>query len=150
MKEKNKLIAIISAVVVVVVVVVVAVVIATNNGNKGGDEASNNNGTTSNSTETRDDGVNGTSTESSDTAIVGKWKFYDPDFGSMDFIYTFNVDGTGNYYASGTDMPFTYEIDGSNLTINYESGPFETEYEINGDTLNVKDSGGNDTLYRKM
>ena len=84
-------------------------------------------------------------------AIVGKWKYYDKDSSySLDFVYTFNKDGTGSYSMSGASMPFTYVTDGNKITITYDSGPFETEYEINGDILNVKDSGGSDTLYKKM
>ena len=51
---------------------------------------------------------------------------------------------------SGTTLPFTYTIDGNKLAITYDTGLFETEYEINGDILNVKDSGGSDTLYKKI
>ena len=84
-------------------------------------------------------------------AIVGKWKYYKEGSSySADYVYTFNKDGTGEYSMSGAAMPFTYTTDGNKLTINYDSAPFETEYEINGDILNVKDSGGNDTLYKKM
>lgn len=127
-KNKNKIIGIICGAVVAIAAVTGIVVVIINNNN-------------SSSSETRDENT---------PAIVGKWKYYDKDFGSMDFIYTFNKDGTGNYSMAGTPMPFTYTIDGNNLTITYDSGPFETEYEINGDILNVKDSGGNDTLYKKM
>ena len=81
-------------------------------------------------------------------SIVGKWASQEYD--GM-FVYTFNEDGTGNYDASGTDMPFTYEVDGNKLSITYKGDTvsFDTEYEINGDTLNVKDSNGDDTFYDK-
>ena len=84
-------------------------------------------------------------------AIVGKWKYYEEGSSySADFIYTFNKDGTGEYSMFGASKPFTYTTDGNKLTITYDSAPFETEYEINGDILNVKDSAGSDTLYKKM
>ena len=84
---------------------------------------------------------------SSNPAIVGKWKYDHPSLGDS-FVYTFNSDGTGNYTASGD---FTYEINGNNIAITYNASgaTFETEFEINGDTLNVKDSAGNDTIYKK-
>ena len=48
-------------------------------------------------------------------------------------------------------MKFTYTTNGNKISIVYDGGgTFDTEYEINGDTLNVKDSGGNDTLYKKV
>ena len=50
-------------------------------------------------------------------------------------------------------MNFTYEADGSTLKITYTDegvdAPMELEYEIDGDALNVKDSMGNDTLYKR-
>ena len=81
--------------------------------------------------------------------IVGSWK--NNDYGS-DFIYTFNADGTGKYDAAGTIMEFTYTTSGKKLSILYTGNttPFETEYSVKGDTLNVIDSIGNDTLYKKV
>lgn len=81
----------------------------------------------------------------SSNPIVASWK-YD---GSLDYTYTFKDDGTGSYNT----MEFTYEIkDGNKISILYKGStvPFETEYSINGDTLNVKDSLGRDTLYKKV
>ena len=84
-----------------------------------------------------------------DKAIVGNWK---NDELGVDFIYIFHDDGTGNYNAAGTDMPFTYTADGTNLSITYPDAdvPFDTQYSINGDVLNVLDSTGADTLYQKI
>ena len=78
-------------------------------------------------------------------SIVGEWKL-DP------FAYTFNEDGSGQYDAAGTVMKFTYETDGDKLSILYDgnTAPFETTYSISGDELNVKDSSGNDTIYKKV
>ena len=49
-------------------------------------------------------------------------------------------------------MKCTYETDGDKISIMYEGNtvPFETTYSIDGDTLNVKDSFGEDTLYKKQ
>ena len=82
-------------------------------------------------------------------SIVGSWK--NNELGS-DFIYTFNEDGTGKYDAAGTIMEFTYTTQEDNISILYtgDTVPFETKYNIDGDTLNVIDSMGNDTLYEKV
>ena len=81
--------------------------------------------------------------------IVGSWK---NDELGYDFIYTFNEDGTGKYDAAGTNMEFTYTTEGDKISILYTgvTVPFETEYRIDGDTLNVVDSVGNDTLYKRV
>lgn len=119
---------------IVAIVAIVAVVVAVINNNKGGQPS----GTDSSQVETSNNG---------NSAIVGKWKYDHPSLGDS-FVYTFNSDGTGNYTASGD---FTYKIDGNNIAITYNASgaTFETEFEINGDTLNVKDSAGNDTFYKK-
>lgn len=84
-------------------------------------------------------------TPSSGGDIVGSWEY---ELGS--FVYTFNADGTGVYDVAGQPMNFTYTADGSVLSITYEGSPaMELEYELDGDTLNIKDSLGNDTIYRK-
>ena len=78
-------------------------------------------------------------------SIVGKWA-------QGKFIYTFNEDKTCQYDASGTIMKCTYKIDGDKISILYDGNtlPFETTFSIDGDTLNVKDSLGNDTLYKRQ
>ncbi len=79
--------------------------------------------------------------------IVGSWK---SEYG--DYVYQFNEDGTGSYNVYSTKMEFTYKTEGKNISITYNGNtiPFETEYSIDGDTLNVIDSFGNDTLYKKQ
>ena len=68
-------------------------------------------------------------------------------------VYTFNADGSGTYDMFGEVMKFTYEADGAVLKITYtDEGvdvPTELAYTIDGDTLNVKDSLGNDTIYKR-
>ena len=73
------------------------------------------------------------------------------EFGPGGFTYTFNDDGTGKYEVVGGLMTFSYEADGSKLTLNYDDGlpSAELEYSIDGDTLNIRDSAGNDTIYHK-
>lgn len=77
--------------------------------------------------------------------IVGTWKYNDS---SLNYTYVFKADGTGTYF--GED--FTYTVDGNTLSILYEGNtePFVTEFEIDGDRLNVKDSFGSDTIYIKQ
>ena len=135
MSKNNKIIAgICGAVVAIAAIVAVVVVVINNNNNNDGDSGSS-------------------SSETRSNPIVGRWKYTDSELGDLgiDFVYTFNADGTGNYDMSGTKLEFTYTTSGSTLTINYtESGTFETEYEIKDNVLNVKDSGGSDTLYKKI
>lgn len=86
-------------------------------------------------------------------SIVGSWKYDGSEYGNYEFIYTFNEDGTGKYEAAGRTMEFTYETkDGNKLSILYKgnTASFDTEYEIKDNTLNVKDSLGNDTIYKKV
>ena len=73
-------------------------------------------------------------------AIVGTWEYE-----SGGYTYVFKADGTGEY----SGMAFTYTIDGSKLSILYtgNTAPFETEFSIEGDKLNIKDSSGSDTIY---
>ncbi|MBQ9314377.1 MAG: hypothetical protein IJ220_05170 [Clostridia bacterium] len=85
------------------------------------------------------------------SSIVGDWK-NDTYLPGYTFIYTFNENGTGKYDTAGTIMPFKYVVNGNKLSILYDGNdvPFETEFEINGNTLNVKDSAGKDTLYERI
>lgn len=86
---------------------------------------------------------------SADTGLVGSWNFA----ALSGMVYTFNADGTGSYDMFGEVMNFTYEADGSTLKITFTDegvdAPTELEYKIDGDTLNVKDSLGNDTIYKR-
>ena len=88
-----------------------------------------------------------TKTNNKTNEIVGSWKYQ----GSGDYIYTFKEDGTGTYKVGSTTMEFTYKTEGKKLSITYKGNtePFETEYSIKNNVLNVVDSLGNDTLYNK-
>lgn len=79
--------------------------------------------------------------------IVGTWKYEQGEY-----TYTFKEDGTGDYAFSSTKMEFTYTAQDGKLSITYKgsTAPFESEYSVNGDTLNIKDSLGRDTLYKKQ
>ena len=151
--KKGLIIGLIVAVVLIGAIVIVAI----SNNNKPSIETQNNaslENTTNSKTDTtsaeNESNSNTQTTKASDnaiTAILGSWKYQ-----GADFTYTFNEDGTGNYNAVGTDMKFKYTIEGNQISILYEgsTAPFETKYSIDGDTLNVIDSLGNDTLYKKV
>lgn len=80
-------------------------------------------------------------------SIIGSWK---NDTG-YDFIYTFDSDNTGSYTAFGNKMNFTYEDDGTKVTILYRGNttPSTYEYRIDGNKLIIKDSFGEDMEYVK-
>ncbi len=80
-----------------------------------------------------------------DEKIIGTWEYEEGGF-----VYTFNANGTGTYDAFGQIMKFTYTADGAVLSITYEGSPaVDLDYELDGDTLNIKDSFGNDTFYNR-
>ena len=78
--------------------------------------------------------------------LVGTWVY---EGGS--YTYVFNEDGTGSYEAFGGKLEFTYTTEGEKLSILYtgNTAPFETTYTIDGNTLNVRDSAGKDTIYKR-
>lgn len=112
-----------------------------------------------NDTQVANDGTEATSAAVSETTasraaatdsqLLGSWR--NDDLG-YSFIYTFNADGTGQYDIMGSAMEFTYDIDGNKVAIAFpgDTGAFETEYRIDGETLSLMDSFGNATLYQKM
>lgn len=80
--------------------------------------------------------------------IVGKWK---ADGYSVDYYYIFNDDKTCAYEMSGVKMECTYEDDGTKVTILYKGNTNSNtfEYRIEGNTLIIKDSFGNDVKYTR-
>lgn len=86
---------------------------------------------------------------SADNGLVGSWDY--AEFSGM--VYTFNADGSGTYDMFGEVMNFTYEAGGSTLKLTYTDesadAPMELEYKIEGETLKIKDSLGNDTIYKR-
>ena len=92
--------------------------------------------------------ADGGETESANP-LVGDWASQDY---SGAFIFTFNEDGTGNYDAAGTQMPFTYTAEDGQLSILYDGDtlPFESEYTVEGTVLTMKDSLGEDVIYNKQ
>ena len=49
-------------------------------------------------------------------------------------------------------MEFTYTTEGDKISILYKgnTAPFETTFTIEGNKLNMKDSFGKDTIYKKQ
>ena len=88
-------------------------------------------------------------TTSSDNGLVGSWDY--SELSGM--VYNFNADGTGTYDIFDEVLEFTYEADGSTLKIALSDDdvdvPTELKYEIDGDILNLKDSAGNDIVYKR-
>ena len=86
----------------------------------------------------------GKAKDSDKAPIIGSWEH-------SGYVYTFNEDKTGNYEAFGSKMNFTYEDDGSKVTILYKGNtvPGTYEYKIDGEKLIIKDSFGDDVVYKK-
>ena len=50
-------------------------------------------------------------------------------------------------------MNFKYKVDGNKISFEYtdeDMATLDTTYSVKGDTLNVKDSNNEDTLYKKV
>lgn len=77
-------------------------------------------------------------------ALIGSWEH-------SGYVYTFKEDKTGSYKAFGNEMNFTYEDDGSKVTILYKGNtvPGTYDYRIDGKKLIIKDSFDNDVVYEK-
>ncbi len=78
--------------------------------------------------------------------IIGSWKH------STGYVYTFNNDKTGSYSFGDAKMEFTYEDDGSKVSILYTGNTIASDYEykIEGNKLIIKDSLGADVEYIKQ
>jgi len=76
--------------------------------------------------------------------IVGKWAY-------SSFVYTFNEDKTGTYDVSGNVMDFTYEDDGSKISILFtgNTSPLELNYRLEDNKLIITDSFGEEVEYTK-
>ena len=163
----KKLVAAIAGIVVVVGAVIAIVVIVNNNNNKSANDETNDSSNVENVDTVNVDGENNievadnnvsnsnSSTKPINSDIVGEWKYFDSYYETpeLNFVYIFNADGTGSYGVPDVDSQvFKYEVDGNKLIVRFDTaGAFETTFEvINGDTLNVKDSGGQDTLYKRV
>lgn len=79
--------------------------------------------------------------------LIGSWKYE-----GSDYTYIFKEDGSGTYSYGESVMEFTYTTEGDKISILYKgnTAPFETTFTIEGNKLNMKDSFGNDTIYKKQ
>lgn len=73
--------------------------------------------------------------------ILGDWEYE-----GGGFIYHFNEDGTGTYLDT---MNFTYTEENGNVKIKYDGADNTLEGTWEEDTLNMIDSFGNDTIYKR-
>ncbi len=73
--------------------------------------------------------------------IVGDWEYENGGY-----TYHFNEDGTGTYMGT---MKLTYTEDNGKVKITYDGMDNSLEGTWEGDVLNVKDSFGSDTIYKR-
>lgn len=80
--------------------------------------------------------------------LIGSWV---SEAYSGAYSYTFNGDKTGIYDASGTEMNFTYTVDDNKISILYSGNtePIELTYKIDDDLLQITDSSGKNTNYKR-
>lgn len=83
--------------------------------------------------------------QTEEVGLVGEWKY-------ESYVYTFNEDGTGQYDIGGNIMKFTYEDEGTKVSILFEgnTSPMELEYEISDNQLIVTDSTGSEVVYYRQ
>ena len=84
-------------------------------------------------------------------SLEGNWYYLSGESLSDNIYYSFKADKTGEYNYAGSIMKFTYEDDGTKLTIKYETATVanEFEYKIDNGILTIKDSFGSDVTYKK-
>lgn len=80
-------------------------------------------------------------------SIVGTWEYES----NSQYVYTFNADKTGSYNAYGTEMKFTYEDNGKEVSILYTGNTDAStyKYRIEKNKLIINDSVGSEVTYIK-
>ena len=73
--------------------------------------------------------------------IVGDWEYENGGY-----TYHFNEDGTGTYMGT---MNLTYTENNGAVKITFDGMDNSLEGTWEGDVLNVKDSFGSDTIYKR-
>lgn len=83
--------------------------------------------------------------------IVGTWDLYRNNKSDSDVYYVFNEDYTGSYTIFGSTKQFKYETKDGYVSIKYDTAtvPTEYKYSIDNDIINIVDSFGDDTFYKK-
>lgn len=91
----------------------------------------------------------------SQAANQAKVKQVNPQtFSGSGYAFAFNADGSGNYSGTSSDgantyKPFTFECDGSKIRFYLAEGPFDAEYTLSGDTLNIKSANGATATFQR-
>lgn len=95
--------------------------------------------------------MTGCGSKKASNPLIAKWYYYDGKTTNKTIYYEFKEKGKGGYTFAGETKSFTYKDDGKKVTLSYEgtTAPSEYEYKIEKDTLTIKDSFGNDVVYKK-
>ena len=85
--------------------------------------------------------------DGNDSPLIGTWEYKD----MSGFTYIFNADGTGTYDVLGEVMNFNYTDNGDSFTMTFDDtdAPTTLSYSIDGNTLTVTDSFGENVKYIK-
>ena len=80
-------------------------------------------------------------------SIVGTWVYQN----DSNTYYTFEKGGNGSYTYAGETKNFSYEDRGTKIVITFEGNTSSSEfdYSISNGELNIKDSFGNSTVYKR-
>lgn len=92
-------------------------------------------------------GNNGSDGGSAKSPIVGVWKYK-----GMDAKYVFNDDGTCSYDYYNSSQKCTYTDNGDSVELLYEGMTVSNKfgYRIDGKTLYIEDSFGDEVEYEKQ
>lgn len=87
----------------------------------------------------------------SEKGLIGKWYYVSGSSTYDDIYYTFNADKSGSYTFYDTTNKFTYEDDGTKVTLNYKEfdNQSELKYSIKDGILTIEDSFGEEVTYKK-
>lgn len=82
-------------------------------------------------------------------SIVGKWKSIDK---KNEYYYIFNKNKTCSYEMIVARLDCTYEIDDNKISILYKGNTKTNnfKYQIDGNTLIIKDENGKDNKFVKV
>ena len=88
-------------------------------------------------------------TSGSKKSIVGKWKSIDT---KNEYYYIFNKNKTCSYEMIVARLDCTYEIDDNKISVLYKGNTKTNtfKYQIEGNTLIIKDENGKDNKFVKI
>ena len=83
--------------------------------------------------------------------LIGDWAYFNGSSKDSSIYYTFKDEKNGSYTFGGATRNFTYTNDGKALTILYDGDTMSAtyEYKLDGDTFTIKDSIGQDVVYKR-